>query len=189
MSNFLKMDFVNAVRALKERKWSQRKIARELGIDRGTVAKYFKHLEGPKPVSSVEAEEANSKPATNSTPGSSSSEAEQNPPISTLGNLVVQEAVERVYGRPGPASKCQEHAEQIRAKVEIGLTAQRIYQDLIAEVQFTGSYQSVKRFIRRLQAASPTPVCRMEVQPGEEAQVDFGSGATILGENGRKRRP
>src|SRR5438093_2766096 len=157
MSNFLKMDFINAVRALKERKWSQRKIARELGIDRGTVAKYFKELEGPKSGFTVEGE-SNSKPATNSISGSSSSEAEQNRPISTLGDLVVQEAVERVYGRPGPASQCQEHAEQIKAKLEIGLTAQRIYQDLIAEVQFTGSYQSVKRFIRRLQAASPRSV-------------------------------
>jgi len=102
------------------------------------VAKYFKELERPKAVPTVAAEEPNAKPATNSTSGSSSSEAEQNPPISTLGDLVVAEAVERVYGRPGPASKCQEHTEQIRAKVEIGLTAQRIYQDLIAEVQFTG---------------------------------------------------
>ena len=38
------------------------------------------------------------------------------------------------------------------AKVEVGLSAQRIYQDLVEENGFTDSYQSVKRFYT--QAAS-----------------------------------
>jgi hypothetical protein len=34
--------------------------------------------------------------------------------------------------------------------MEAGLSAQRIYQDLVEENGFLGSYQSVKRFVRRL---------------------------------------
>jgi hypothetical protein len=33
------------------------------------------------------------------------------------------------------------------------------------------------RFVRRLKRASQLPFRRMECEPGEEAQVDFGSGA------------
>jgi hypothetical protein len=29
---------------------------------------------------------------------------------------------------------------------------------------------------------------RMEVEPGEEAQIDFGSGAQIIGADGRRRK-
>ena len=43
MANQLKMSMVNAILTLKQRGWSQRRIARELGIDRETVARYV-HL-------------------------------------------------------------------------------------------------------------------------------------------------
>jgi hypothetical protein len=46
------------------------------------------------------------------------------------------------------------------AKVEVGLSAQRIYQDLVEENGFTDSYQSVKRFIRKLRATQPERVWR-----------------------------
>jgi len=51
-----------------------------------------------------------------------------------------------------------------------GLSAQRIWQDLAAEHGFAGSYDSVKRFIRRLGSATPLPFRRIECPPGEEAQ-------------------
>jgi transposase len=78
-------------------------------------------------------------------------------------------------GRPG---HCSPHAALITAKLETGLSAQRIHQDLVVEIGFTGSYQSVKRFVRRLRGAVPDRVWRIEVQPGEEAQVDFGTGVS-----------
>ena len=90
-------------------------------------------------------------------------------------------------GRPG---WCDEHAELIGAKLATGLTAQRIYQDLVAEVGFAGSYQSVKRYVRRLRQAQPDRVWRVEVEPGEEAQVDFGTGAWVIDpDTGSRRRP
>ena len=42
MSNFLKMDLVNAIQALKSKGWSKRRIARELQIDRQTVRRYLR---------------------------------------------------------------------------------------------------------------------------------------------------
>jgi len=41
MANQLKMAMVNAILTLKQRGWSGRRIARELGIDRETVARYI----------------------------------------------------------------------------------------------------------------------------------------------------
>jgi hypothetical protein len=46
----------------------------------------------------------------------------------------------------------------IKAKAEVGLSAQRIYQDLVGENGFTDSYQSVKRFVRKLPSRSGSGV-------------------------------
>jgi transposase len=42
MARLLKMAKVQAIRGLHERSWSNRRIARELGVDRETVAKYVR---------------------------------------------------------------------------------------------------------------------------------------------------
>ncbi len=50
MAHVLKMAIVESILQLKSLHWSARRIARELGIDRGTVGKYLKRSEsGPKP--------------------------------------------------------------------------------------------------------------------------------------------
>ena len=67
--------------------------------------------------------------------------------ISTAGTPAVPG---RVAGRQ---SQCEPVEPQIRAGLEKGLSAQRIFQDLVADHQFAGSYESVKRFVRRLDAA------------------------------------
>ncbi len=46
-------------------------------------------------------------------------------------------------------------AATIAAKVEVGLSAQRIYQDLVEQIGFSDSYQSVQRFVRKLKATQP----------------------------------
>jgi hypothetical protein len=79
----------------------------------------------------------------------------------------------------GRRSRCEALAEVISAKVEVGLSAQRIYQDLVEQNGFSDSYQSVQRFVRKLKGTQPQRVWRMEAQPGEEVQVDFGLGAAI----------
>jgi putative pyrroloquinoline-quinone-binding quinoprotein len=77
--------------------------------------------------------------------------------------------------------------EVIEAKTEQGLSAQRIYQDLVEQNGFTGSYESVKRFIRKLKNAQPQRVWRLEARPCEEVQIDFGLGAPIDDSGSRPR--
>jgi transposase len=84
-------------------------------------------------------------------------------------------------------------SESFRALIveglEKGLTAQRIWQDLRDEHEFTGGYLSVQRFVRRLRESTPLPFRRMECEPGAEAQIDFGKGAPIVRANGKRSRP
>lgn len=47
---------------------------------------------------------------------------------------------------PGPASQCAPFHEQIVAKLEQGLSAQRIWQDLVSEHGCAHKYHSVRRY-------------------------------------------
>jgi transposase len=154
MANQLKMDKVQAVRALKAQGWSNRKIARELGIHRTTVAEYLE----PKPTKVPTGSE-----------GQSDGQSEPTEPTSRSG--------------------CEPHREWILEQLELGLSAQRIYQDLVREHGFTPSYDSVKRFVRSLIGGPELPFRRLECEPGAEAQVDFGQGAPYMDAAGKRRRP
>jgi transposase len=169
MANRLRMATITAIECLLEQGWSQRRIARELGIDRETVSRYAR----------------------------SASPERAKPAISTAGSRPAGPApVEglRPVGRP---SQCDPYRPLVESKLEAGLTAQRIWQDLRAEAGFAGSYESVKRFVHRLRGSHDLPFRRIESAPGAEAQVDFGRGGWIVGPacgeqgrtGGRKRRP
>jgi transposase len=86
-------------------------------------------------------------------------------------------------------SACEPYREVILAKLEQGLTAQRIWQDLVAEHGLAAQYHSVRRYVRKLGQTTPLPFRRMECAPGEEAQVDFGQGAPVIEPEGKRRRP
>jgi transposase len=179
MANQLKMAVVQAILTLVGLGWSQRRIAKELGLDRETVARY---VQGPS---------ADSKPATNPIPGSEPfSEAR-------VGTKAVRNPIPGSDGTPvlcpsprsGPESLCEPFRAVIEEKLEQGLTGQRIYQDLVAGHGFVASYSSLRRFRHRLGQSQPLPFRRLEVLPGEQAQVDFGVGAPILRADGKRRRP
>jgi transposase len=91
-------------------------------------------------------------------------------------------------GLPGERSTCSAHRELILAKVEQGLNAARIRQDLQDELGVTVSYYSVRRFVQKVNATQPVPFRRMECGAGEEAQVDFGTGAPLVGPDGKRRK-
>jgi transposase len=69
-------------------------------------------------------------------------------------------------------------AEPFRARIEAlrrdGVELQAIFQRLKAENGYTGSYSALYRYVRHLEDRAPTAFVRIEVEPGEEAQVDFG---------------
>ena len=73
-------------------------------------------------------------------------------------------------------------------KLDHGQNARSIFQDLVIEEGYNGSYDSVKRYVRKLKKSTPDLYARIETPPGEEAQVDFGEGAPTL-KNGKYRRP
>ena len=61
-----------------------------------------------------------------------------------------------------------------------GRNAMAIWQDLTADYGFAGGYQSVKRLVRKLRGR-PTPEAHPVIvtAPGEEAQVDYGTGPMV----------
>ena len=83
-------------------------------------------------------------------------------------------------GNSGPANQCEPYREIIIKSLDQGLSRQRIWQDLRYEHEADVSYDSVKRFVRGLGKSQPLPFRRMECAPGEEAQVDFGTGAWVV---------
>jgi len=194
MANELKTATVQSILALHQKRWSHRRIARELGIDRGTVARYVRlaaeAAEAERCSARAGGETAGSKPAdapigANSKPadapiGASPGGEHFEPAITPMGSegSASQPAASSLL--PGRQSDCEPWREVIRAKCEQGLSAKRIHQDLVGDLGARVSYDSVRRFLRRLGRTRPLPFRRMECEPGEEAQVDFGKGAPVL---------
>lgn len=65
------------------------------------------------------------------------------------------------------------YKDYIMAKVEEELSGVRIYQDLVAEKGYEGSYETVALYVKELKDVVDVYV-RLHSLPGEEAQVDFG---------------
>ena len=173
--NSLNVSLQHSIMTLAANGWSRRRIARELGIDRETVGRHLRLADSkPAKVLTGSSSDPGSNPAIPLT-GSEPDPAAK-PAIPLTGNLVA-----------GRQSLCVPLAAVIESAVAAGLSAQRIYQDLVCEHAFSGGYHSVQRFVRQLLARQPVPFVRMEVAPGAEAQVDFGQGAWVVAEGKRKR--
>jgi len=160
--NQLNVSLQHSIATLAAKGWSARKIARELGVHRETVGRYLQPgLTESKPAI----------PPTGSEAASASKPA--NVPAGS---------------KAGRASQCAPLSAMIEHGLLAGLSAQRIYQDLVAGHAFTGGYDAVKRFVRQLAHRTELPFRRMECAPGQELQVDFGQGAWVLAD-GQRRRP
>lgn len=139
MGNYLKMAQREQIKALLALKWSYRRIQRETGVHRETVARYAKeHDSKPSKV-----------PAGSDTDNSSRSQAAP-------------------------------YRHFIVSCIDKGLTARRIYEDLAEEYGYTGSYDSVLRYVRRLRKNHKRITFVMHSAAGEEAQVDFLTGPPVL---------
>ena len=183
MANRLKMVQQEVLFSLFEKGWSNRKINKALGTDRRTLARYrFLWTKALK-----------------QSGGSDSSPQTLDEPKILIQNTPPKcppEGVEHFQVPPAPANSPLEHSKSqahryhdlILQKLEKGQQARSIYQDLVIEYDYAGSYDSVKRYTRQLLKRSPKLYARIETPPGEEAQVDFGRGAPVL-RNGRYFRP
>ena len=189
MANQLKMALIDTIQRLRQQQWSQRRIAKELQIDRETVARYLAQLEAPKPAT-AEGALSESKPAT----GEGALRDGASPASTSDLNKDSQCTTGVISSVPPPsaasdASQCAPFRDLIHSKLDQGLSAQRIWQDLVSEHGFAHQYHSVRRFVARLGAQTPLPFRRLECGPGEEVQVDFGQGAFVVDGVGKRRRP
>jgi hypothetical protein len=197
MSNRLKPVQVEIIRRLWQQGWKNRAIARSSGVNRNTVNRYVQQWRR-------EAASAGAAESCESNAAKLHSGLAHDPPASLepgeiavganganlhLGSATTLHSEPNIQAgsnganlHPGSAvqvgthSLCWPHREIIQSKLDQGLSAQRIHQDLRTEHGFAGSYFSVLRFVQRLQPRQELPFRRMEVNPGDEVQVDFGQG-------------
>ncbi|HEX7375962.1 MAG TPA: hypothetical protein VF278_02565 [Pirellulales bacterium] len=166
MANQLAMDKVQAIKGLEEAGLSERQIAATLSISRKAVRR---HLGRGSP--------KDTKAPTGKAPTGSDDSKDTKAPTGSAVPEEASAAAPETTGTATSRSLCEGFRQVISAKLEQGLTAQRVFQDLRDEHGFTGKYHSVRRYVRRLSARSELPFRRIEVAPGEEMQVDYGSGA------------
>ena len=207
MASRLKMATIQAILQLHSLRWSDRRIAQELGVHRETVAKYLRTAEPdskpakapsgsgpPKPATSGGAPAPGlcEPPASTQPPGEAGGAEDSKPAIAPSGS---DAGIRDATATTGPASwglgrpsACAPFREVILEKLRSGLSAQRIYQDLSTEHGYAGSYYSVRRFVQKLTAGAPLPFRRLECAPGFEAQVDYGTGAPVVTSEGKRRK-
>jgi transposase len=92
--------------------------------------------------------------------------------------------------QPSPrASACEPYQDAIELGLSRGRNARAIWQDLVSEYAFASSYQSVQRFVRK-RRGTQTPEARVVIvtAPGQEAQVDYGTGPMVRDPESRKYR-
>jgi transposase len=68
----------------------------------------------------------------------------------------------------------------IEQSLDQGRNAMAIWQDLVDDHKFQARYSSVKRFVRKVQAQPGRQArCVITTAPGEEGQVDYGTGPMV----------
>ena len=85
--------------------------------------------------------------------------------------------------RPLPAScisTLADHRERVAAWVQAGVAGTAIHAALARNHGYAGSYSSVRRLLQSIEASTPpASTSRLDFEPGEAAQVDFGAGPVI----------
>jgi transposase len=190
MSNILEVPQQHAIQALIAKRWSLRRIARTLGVNRRTVKRYA-DASAPKCTTEVitgSVPPDGPKCTTEVITGSVPPEAPKCTTEVIPGPVPPDESKCATEVTTATRSLCVGFREVIAPMLELGLSAQRIYQDLVSGHGFRGSYPSVSRYVAKLKAREPERVWRIECQPGEELQVDFGLGAQLVEPGGKTRR-
>lgn len=165
MANVLSEGKRQQVIALGHLGWTLRRIEQETGIRRETVSAYLKAA--GIAVRPERGRRLPAKPASRVTtdPAATGQLLNGWPPRPT---------------KSAQASLCEPDREFIEDAVGKGRNAVAIYQDLVTYHGFKGAYTSVRRFVRTLRGASTSEACAViQTAPGEEAQVDYGSGPMV----------
>ena len=167
VSNVLSKDKREQVIALGRLGWSLRRIEAAVRIRRETIGGYLR------------AAGISVRP-----PGGWGRRAPAKPAIQVITDSGAESvpimAAEAPSGRSPSASACEPYREVIELGFSRGRNAMAIWQDLVDRHGFTAGYQTVQRFVGKLRSlAAPEARAVIETAPGEEAQVDYGSGPMV----------
>jgi transposase len=197
MGNVLSETKRQQVIALGRLGWSLRRIEQETGVRRETAGGYLKAAgisigrpggwkgrHGAKPAT------VTTDPSTEIPSLNLQTEDEFSKPAMEVTTDFELSAVPVDESRPTTASVCELYREAIELGLSQGRNAMGIWQDLVDSYGFADGYQSVKRFVRKLRGVrSPEARVVIETPPGEEAQVDYGSGPMVRDpQSGKYRR-
>jgi transposase len=176
--NVLTEEKKQQVIALGRLGWSLRRIQQATRIRRETAARYLKAAGiATRPPGGWGRRGPTAKPAIEVT-------------TDFGGVSTVATAPEPQPNRSPSSSSCEPYREVIELGLSRGRNAMAIWQDLVDSHGFAAGYQSVKRFTNKLRG-SPTPEARVVITtaPGEESQVDYGSGPMVRDpQSGKYRR-
>jgi len=212
MANVLNEEKKQQVLALGRLGWSLRRIQQATRIRRETARAYLKAAgiavrppsgwgrRAPKPANEVITDSGAAKPAIAVIPDplDPNPNVNRNPNpnpenLSTKGKAKAtskpaNEVITDSTVVPGP-SACEPYREAIDLGLSRGRNARAIWQDLVSEYGFASSYQSVQRFVRK-RRGTQTPEARVVIvtAPGQEAQVDYGTGPMVRDPESRKYR-
>ena len=207
MSNVLSEAKKQQVIALGRLGWPLRRIEQETGVRRETASAYLKAAGvGVRPPGAW-GRRGPAKPANEVTTGFGAGQAERtsdpnpNPNPENLSTKGKAKATSKpanavttgfgvVLGTENPKrSVCEPFREAIELGLSRGRDATAIWQDLVSESGFDGGYQTVKRYVRKLRGKQPLqPRAVIVTGPGEESQVDYGTGAMVRDPQTRKYR-
>jgi transposase len=191
MGNVLSREKREQVIALGRLGWSLRRIEQATGVRRETAGDYLRSAGIGVRSPGSWGEKSLSKAATSVTTGSDSSKPANKSKAATLvttGFLPEVMLPEQAGRRSVGVSEA--YREMIELELSRGRNAMGIWQDLVDAHGFAGGYQSVKRFVRKLRGAvSPEARVIIETRPGEECQVDYGTGPMVRDpDSGKYRR-
>jgi len=191
MSNVLSDDKKQQVIALGKLGWTLRRIEQATGVRRETASSYLKAAGiGVRPARGW-GRRPPAKPANEVTTDSGDSKPANEPGVTT--DFIRPFSQKQPLQLPEPqasASACEPFRETIERGLERGRNAVAIWQDLVTEYGFSGRYESVKRFVRKLRGAQKPQASGIIITaPGEEAQVDYGTGPLVRDpQTGKYRR-
>jgi transposase len=120
---------------------------------------------------SIASESIPAKPANGVTTDSGRPEPSGTPPLSLSPSAP---------NRSPSSSACEPFRDTIELALSRGRNARAIWQDLVSEASFSNSYESVKRFVAGLRGTQrPEARAVIVTAPGEECQVDYGTGPMV----------
>ena len=216
MANVLKDEKKQQIVALGRLGWSLRKIQETTRVRRETISAYLRGAgveiwppgrwkregkakaaipvitgsEATKPAIPGFADHSNPNPENLSAKGKAT--ATSKPAIAVITDFGVGlsgQVPENSRGT-GSASTWEPYREIIELGLSRDRNAMAIWQDLVSDLGFQGGYQSVRRFAHKLGGAR-VPQARAVIltAPGEEGQVDYGSGPMVReAQSGKYRR-